>query len=454
MLTASISRGSYRILVLAMLFATGMIYYHLGLFVPKVLEVRAIKGLGNGYSFGNDFYPIWLTSREALLYHRNPYSGGMTREIQIGLFGRPIDGRNPSDPPADYRAFAYPAFTDLLCWPLALLPFPAVRVGLAVVLPMLTAISIVLWLRALGFRAGPVLLATLILLTLSSYAVLEGLFAEQPGLVVGFLLAGSIAALVEGRLVSAGGLLALSLIKPQITALVALYFLLWSFARWEERRRFAGSFLLWCGLLVGSSLLVWPQWIPQWLHVLFGYKNYSTPPLLIDLLGSRMGSRLGPWLIATVLGASIALAWRMREVPASSRPFAMTISLLLALTTVALMPGHAVYDHVVLLPGIILIAFRWRDFAQSSRVFRVVLATGAVALFWQWIFALAVVGMKPILPPPTFYSVAVFALPVRTAGSIPFAVLALLGLMMRELMRHNLRQERPNSCEETGRNTT
>jgi hypothetical protein len=155
-------------------------------------------------------------------------------------------------------------------------------------------------------------------------------------------------------------------------------------------------------------------------------------------------------LIATVLGVSIALAWRMREVPASSRPFAMTISLLLALTTVALMPGHAVYDHVVLLPGIILIAFRWRDLAQSSRVFRVVLDAGAVALFWQWIFALALIAIRPLLPPPTFYSVAVFALPIRTAGSIPFAVLALLGLTMREIMRHNLRQERANGCSETG----
>src|SRR5258708_37842538 len=196
MLTGSISRGSYRILVLAMLFATGMIYYHLGLLGPMVWEVRAIKGLGNGYSFGNDFYPIWLTSREALLYHRNPYSEGMTREIQIGLFGRPIDGRNPSDPPADYRAFAYPAFTDLLFWPLALLPFPVVRVGLAVVLPMLTATSIVLWLRALGFRAGPVLLAIIILLTRSRYAVLEALFPSHPGIVVRFLLAGSLSPLL------------------------------------------------------------------------------------------------------------------------------------------------------------------------------------------------------------------------------------------------------------------
>jgi hypothetical protein len=281
--------------------------------------------------------------------------------------------------------------------------------------------------------------------------VLEGLFAEQPGLVVGFLLAGSIAALVEGRLVFAGGLLACTLIKPQMTALVALYLILWSFARWEERRRFARSLRLWCGLLVGSSLLVWPRWIPQWLHILYGYRNYSTPPLLIDLLGSRIGSRLGPWLIAITLGFGIALAWRMRKMPASSTPFVLTISLLLALTSVTLMPGHAVYDHVVLLPGILLIAFRWRDLMQSSRMFGVVLAVSGVALFWQWIFALALIGMKPLLSPTTFYSVAVFALPIRTAGSIPFAVLALLGLMMREVIGDDSRQERRNGCEQISR---
>jgi len=83
----------------------------------RVLEIRAAKGLGNGYSFGDDFYPIWLTSREALGWHRDPYSVEMTREIQTGLFGRPLDAHIPTDPPTDYRTFAYPAFTNLIFWP-------------------------------------------------------------------------------------------------------------------------------------------------------------------------------------------------------------------------------------------------------------------------------------------------------------------------------------------------
>ena len=79
-------------------------------------------------------------------------------------------------------------------------------------------------------------------MTLSSYAVLEGLYAGQMGLLVGFLLAASLAALVEGRFFLAGSLLALTLIKPQMMALVVVYLLLWSFAQWRVRWRFWAVF--------------------------------------------------------------------------------------------------------------------------------------------------------------------------------------------------------------------
>jgi len=319
----------------------------------------------------------------------------------------------------------------LLFWPLALLPFSVVRIGLAVVLPAATALSIDLWLRAFRVRAGPVMLASLILLTLSSYSVLEGLFAEQVGLLVGFFLAAALAALVDGRLLFSGSLLALTLIKPQMTVLVVAYLLLWSFRQWRVRWRFVGGFLSVSSILGVSSLLVWPHWIPEWLRVVFGYRQYSTPPLVSYLLGDQIGSRLGPLLIALLVVSAIFLAWRTRDASPTSTEFALTISLLLTVTVITLLPGHAVYDHVVLLPGVILIAFSWRGFAASSHLFRVVLGVTALALFWQWIFAPAVIALRPILSRQLFVS-AVITLPIRTAGSIPFGVLALLGLMARQ----------------------
>src|SRR5260370_19175921 len=137
---------SHSVLFLAILCAAGMAYYHLALLVPRAIEEGTAQGLGNGYSFGADFYPIWITSRESLLHHRDPYSPQTTRQIQIGLFGRPLDVGH-SDPQDD-RAFANPTFAVVLFWPVALLPFSVIRVALAVILLAAPAFSMLLWRRA------------------------------------------------------------------------------------------------------------------------------------------------------------------------------------------------------------------------------------------------------------------------------------------------------------------
>jgi hypothetical protein len=311
-----------------------------------------------------------------------------------------------------------------------LLPFPVVRIGLAIVLASLTALSIPLWLRALGRRASLFLLAILILLTLSSYAVLEGLFAVQAGLLVGFLLAASFAALVNDRLFLGGSLFAFTLIKPQMSVVVAVYLLLWSFARWRERHNFTYGLLAWSALLGVCSLLVWPHWIPQWLRVLSGYGAYSTPPLISYSLGPRLGTQLEPFLMVALLGVAVILMWRMRAIPAASPSFVLTVSLLLALTSITLLPGHAVYDHIVLLPGILLILWTWRELVLSSRAFSVVLAAAALCLVWQWIVVLPLLGIRYLLSPDQFFSNSVFLLPLRAAASVPLALSAVLGYMM------------------------
>src|SRR5580704_8126910 len=425
---------SFGVLSLVILCAAGMVYYHLGLFVPRVMEIRAAEGFGNGYSFGADFYPIWLTSHESRLHHSDPYNPELTRQIQIGLFGRTVDARIFGAPP-DYWTFAYPAFVDVLFCPLALLPFSVVRIGFAAILATLTAVSVVLWFRAINLRAGSVtFVPVMVLLTLSSYSVLEGIFALQLGLLVGFLLAAALAALVRNRLFLSGGLLALSLIKPQTMLLVAAYLFLWSFDQWRTRWRLVAGFFSVSALLGVSSLLVWPHWIPEWIHAISGYRQHSTPPLARYLLGHQIGSRLGPILILAFLVGAFMLAVRLRHASPASTGFALTVSLLLAITAIALLPGQAVYDHVVLLPGIIFIALSWRSFAASSQIFRVVLGVAALALFWQWMFAPVVIAMQPILSPQPFAS-ALITLPLRTAPSIPFGVFALLGLMMRKEIR-------------------
>jgi len=425
------SRLALLLLGFSLIGATCMLYYHLGIFMPRVHELEAQRHLAGPYSFGNDFYPIWLTARER---PRDLYGPDVTREIQLGLFGRPLDGRFSTDPLSDYRTFAYPAFTDLLCWPAAAIPFPTLRILLAVALGVITVFSVLLWAKMLDWQPGPVWIAVVVVLTCSSYPVIEGLYAGQMGLLVGFLLAAALFALSGERYLLAGILMALTLIKPQMTVLEIGFLFLWSLSNWSRRKQFIIGLFSMSAILVVSATAVWPRWIPSWLHVLFGYHRYAKPPLLKEVLalplGPGMSGIAGAVLIAGALAIALALLWRHRFAPLNSSEFWLVSALLLAITTITLLPGQAVHDHVILLPAIFLIATP-QPALQSNRVWKIVLALALAVFVWPWLAAIGLVALRPFLSVHVFYSKPVFVLPMRTAAVFPFVVLALLVLKYR-----------------------
>ena len=428
------SRMATLALVVALLGAASMLYFHLGLFRPQVRKVAAAKHLAGEYALGDDFYPIWLTLKLRLGGRNDPYGPETTREIQTGLFGRPLEGRLPTDPPADYRTFAYPAYADLLLWPVAEVPFPILRIAWVALLVVLTAASVFLWTQALRWNPGRIWLSIILLLALCNYPVLEGLYAAQLGLLVGFLLAASLLSLVRDRLLLAGVLMALSTIKPQMTLLAILYLLIWSVHDWRRRGRFLMAFFATMILLTGASLAVWPNWIESWKNVILGYHRYATPPLALDLLGWAPGAHSNIVLIMITLVAAFVFSWRFGGVAAGSHEFWLSVSVLLALTAVTVLPGQAVYDHVILLPGILLLACR-KEREHPGPIFRSLLLVGAAVLLWPWLASLALIALRPFIGAERLYSSAVFALPLRTAGPLPFVVLALLALALRMQLR-------------------
>lgn len=412
-------------LALACIGAASMVYYHLGLFIPRVLQVRSSIGLGNGYSFGDDFYPVWLTVHESRAGDRDLYSYDMTRKIQTGIFGRPLDRGNKFDPPIDYRQYAYPVFTDLLLWPSALLNFPRLRIFLALLLPTLMAISTWMWLKALNWDLHPMWIAVLITLALGTYQLLEAFFALQPGIFVAFFLSGSALAIRKNRMMLAGALSALTLIKPQVTAVAIFYLLLWSLSD-KRRARFWQGLLAVILALMAGSLLVWPHWIGEWIRVLLGYHSYALPPLINVLLGSAVPKYTAPAVIAIILAVALFIAWNYRRAAQDSTPFWFALSLLLAITTITLLPGQAIYDHGILIPGILLILRYRRELTHAGPIARALLLAGVLVVIWPWVSAFVLLVLRRWIMPETFYAVRIFALPMRTATSLPFAVLALI----------------------------
>ncbi len=428
------SRISALALGLAIIGAASMIYYEFSLFVPRLQSAHAAKHLAGKIVFADDFYPVWLTTREWIEERRDLYASSVTRDIQIGLFGRPLDGRFPTDPPADYRTFAYPAYTDLLFWPTSNVPFRTLRVAWVALLSLLLAAAVILWTRAFSWQVGGVWLGVAILLTMCSYPELEGIYDGQLGILVGFLLAASLWALQRGRTPLAGLLMALTTIKPQMTLLAILYLIIWSLHDWRKRGRFSIAFLVSMFLLLGASLAVWPHWLQSWVRVVLGYRRYTTPPLLSQLLGLGPGRSSNALPIIVALVAALALGWFGRAAPLGSHKFWLTLTFLLALTTITVIAGQSLCDHVILLPGILLLAQR-EHARRSNRMFRTLLAIGVGLLLWPWAAALGLVILRPFLRPEFFYSKAVFILPVRTASTFPFIVVILLALALRQRWR-------------------
>lgn len=414
-----------RLLVLAIVLATGMTGYYFGVFIPRARSARVRQQRAGGYFYGGDLFPLWLTSRQLTESPANPYTDATTHAIQIGVYGRTLDPTRPGDPKPRYRAYSYPLSANLLAWPLSVFSFHRVQGMLSLVFPLLAIATAVLWLRALDVRVSPSLLAVFLLLYLTSYPVLEGLFALQPTIVVATLLAATGWALARGRYWLAGGVLALAAIKPQLTALLTAWLVMWALSNWRRRRGLVFGLAALFAVLIGASEFVLPGWIQLWLRALLDYRQYTLPPLLPLVLGPKIG-----WLVAlALLALAIAWGWRSRNASASDAHFWLMLSFVLTLTVLALPMGDAVYEHILLVPGLLVIYLHRHQLFQPRGPRRWLAVLFQIVLFWQWLAAWGVVIAGQITPGLLAGSSAIL-LPLRLAVPLPFLVLGLVGLVM------------------------
>ena len=328
----------------------------------------------------SDLYPRWLGARELLRHHRNPYSAEITREIQQGYYGRPIDPARPDDP-KDQQGFAYPAYVVFLLAPTIDLPFESVQIGFRWLLVGLAAASVLLWLRVLRWRPSSQAVLIFIVLMLGWLPMVQGLKLQQLSLLVAGLLAASGACLTGDWLFLAGGLLGLATIKPQLTWPLVLWLLLWAASDWRLRRRFVFGFGLMMLLLLTGAELVLPGWLRMFVDAIGQYHQYThNESLLIFLVGPILG-----WILAALsVLACAACLWSQRREPASSAVFGRCFALVLALTVV-IVPMSALYNQVLLAPAILALVRSSTSGDPVLPAIRLVRFVGGVLLVWPWI---------------------------------------------------------------------
>lgn len=412
-------------LFLALLFAGSMWFYVQQVLVPYQKADAAARGRPRGNL--SDLYPRWLGTRELVLHHRDPYSPEVTREIQTGYYGRPLDPSRAGDPrfdePKDQQGFAYPLHVVFLLAPTIDLPFPEVQSGFRWLLVILTLASVLLWLQVLRWRPSATVAAILIVLTFGSYAVVQGIKLQQLTLVVSALLAGCAAALVAGYFSLAGFLLALATIKPQLALPVVGWLALWAFSDWRRRQIFVWSFGLTTAIFLAAAEYVLPGWLGRFREAVAAYQQYTGGAgSLLDVLATPA---LGKVIAGAAVIAVASTGWRVRRVSHDSAAFGTMLALVLAVTLV-IVPTFAPYNQVLLLPAGFLIAASWTKLWNRNRLARAACGVALLVVFWPWLASCGLMVGSLFLTPSSVQRA--WAAPLYTSLGIPLVVLGLLAL--------------------------
>jgi len=419
-------------LLLALLSAASMWFYVQWVLVPYQKADAAAHGRPRGNL--SDLYPRWLGTRELLLHHRDPYSSEVTREIQSGYYGRPLDPRRMDDPrfnePKDQQGFAYPLHVIFLLAPTIGLPFPVVQAGFRWLLVILTLASVLLWLRVLRWRPSAATTAIIILLTLGSYAVVQGIKLQQLTLVVSALLAGCGAALVAGHFSLAGFLLALATIKPQLALPLAGWLTLWAASDWRRRQSFIWSFALSMAIFLGASEYILPGWMREFRDAVAAYRQYTGGAgSLLDVLTTPW---LGKILAAVAVLAVVVMGWKVRRASHDSAAFSSILALVLAVTLV-IVSSFAPYNQVLLLPAVFLITISWKDLWSRGSLTRVACGLGLLVVGWPWLASCGLMLASRFVSPSSLQKA--WTVPLYTSLGIPLVVLGLLSLCTRDRLQ-------------------
>ncbi len=404
-------------LLLAILCAASMWIYASRVLIPYQISDAAAHDRPRGNL--SDLYPRWLGARELLLHGRDPYSPEITREAQIGFFGRPPDPERPGG--RNYQqGFYYPVYVAFLLAPTVHLSFEMVRKGFFWVLLGLTVASIPLWLRALRWPAPLWVQVSLVIFTIGSLPVMQGLKLQQMTLLVAALMAIALALLVSERPIGAGVALALATIKPQLVWLLLFWLMIWTLADWRRRYRWAASFLVSMAILCAASEWYLPHWISRFWQAIREYRSYTGEMSVMDeLMGAPWSRALEFLAFALMAGA----CWRDRREAANTSAFAGTISLVLAIT-VLIVPTYGPYNQALLIPAVLMMLKEGRAIWQRSVADRVLSAFTAGLIVWPWIASIALAGLSFIFQPERVERG--WAVPFWTVLQIPMAMAALM----------------------------
>jgi hypothetical protein len=407
-------------LAVSLVLCAGLWYWAVVIFAPAntASAQQRHRPMGNN----SDLYARWYGTRELLLHHRDPYSRDITREVQAGFYGRPLESQKASDPTAQ-EGFNYPLYTAFLMAPFAGLSFATAQAIFRWLLILAAAGSVPLWMKALGFHPRlPLVLAGMVL-TAGAYPSVMEFYQQNLAALVIFLLAAAMASIACGWLTLAGFLLALSTIKPEIAGLMVLWSLLWAAGKWRKRYLLIAGFGATLAILMVAAEIALPHWLGRFLGAIRDYQISDADLPITEILLPRFAGRLVTLSLICLL---MVLLWRWKGSEARSETFNLGIAWVAAVT-LAVLPKLAAYNQLLLIPALMVLLVRWQDILNGGLITRSLAKAALASQLWQWMAALGLAVCFLAISPRVARRAA--EAPLYTLLALPPLLLAAVALL-------------------------
>jgi hypothetical protein len=208
-----------------------------------------------------------------------------------------------------------------------------------------------------------------------------------------------------------------------------VWLLMWSISGWHERRTFFWGFIIGMLFLVAAGEYVLPGWIGRFLTAIVAYRRYTENRSPLEVLTT---ARIGMLLTIILLAATMAVCRRCRSYPVHSSPFPFVTALML-IATLLIAPTNAPYNHVLLLPAVLLILRSWKRLWSKNLWRRALCIVLAVVFGWPWLSSFCLMLAAIFLSPSTVQKA--WVVPLWTSIALPFVVLGLLVPLASEAWR-------------------
>jgi hypothetical protein len=259
---------------------------------------------------GQDFLVHWMSTRLFLTQGIDPYSDEAAEQIQDFAEKHLMLDEGSTNYELSELRLVSPLYSIILFLPfLFSSDFALSRALWMTILEAALIVQAVLFIQLVSWRPRWPTIAGLLLFSIVWYPAAQSIVDGDMVILIGLFIAGSLLAMRNKHDEIAGVLFAFSTIKINISLLLIIFVLIWTYrqGRWRLIGWFSGTLLL---LGLGIALLM-PDWIISNLGSVVAFVNQNSLILIGEVLSGELpaaGKRIG-WILSIVAIIILLIEW-------------------------------------------------------------------------------------------------------------------------------------------------